>query len=42
MLDRRMARTRGDAYAAYAARTSGLIPRPPRKRVDVPVGGPVS
>ena len=32
MLDRRMARTRGEAYAAYAARTSGLIPRPPRRR----------
>ena len=35
MLDRRMARTRGEAYAAYAARTSGLIPMPPRKRVGV-------
>lgn len=33
MLDRRMARTRGQAYVEYAARTSGLIPRPPRKRV---------
>lgn len=32
MLDRRMARTRGEAYAAYAARTSGLIPWPPRRR----------
>lgn len=32
MLDRRMARTRGQAYVDYAARTSGLIPRPPRKR----------
>ena len=31
MLDRRLARTRGEAYVAYAARTSGLIPRPPRK-----------
>jgi steroid 5-alpha reductase family enzyme len=31
MLDRRMAKTRGEAYLAYAARTSGLIPRPPRK-----------
>lgn len=31
MLDRRLARTRGEAYAAYAARTSGLIPRPPRR-----------
>jgi steroid 5-alpha reductase family enzyme len=37
MLDRRMARTRGEAYAAYAARTSGLIPRPPRKRVPADV-----
>jgi steroid 5-alpha reductase family enzyme len=37
MLDRRMARTRGDAYAAYAARTSGLIPRPPRRSVKLPV-----
>ena len=42
MLDRRMARTRGDAYAVYAARTSGLIPRPPRKRVAIPVGDRVS
>jgi len=33
MLDRRLARTRGEAYVAYAARTSGLIPRPPRKQV---------
>ena len=31
MLDRRLARTRGDAYTAYAQRTSGLIPRPPRR-----------
>lgn len=31
MLDRRLARTRGEAYVEYAARTSGLIPRPPRK-----------
>jgi steroid 5-alpha reductase family enzyme len=42
MLDRRMARTRGDAYAVYAARTSGLVPRPPRKRVDAPAAGRVS
>jgi steroid 5-alpha reductase family enzyme len=35
MLDRRMARTRGQAYVAYAARTSGLIPRPPRRNVKV-------
>lgn len=32
MLDRRMARTRGAAYTEYAARTSSLIPRPPRQR----------
>ncbi len=31
MLDRRMAKTRGEAYQVYAARTSGLVPRPPRK-----------
>jgi steroid 5-alpha reductase family enzyme len=31
MLERRLSRTRGDAYLAYAARTSALIPRPPRK-----------
>ena len=37
MLDRRMQRTRGQAYADYAARTSGLVPRPPRKRVSTPV-----
>ncbi len=36
MLDRRLAKTRGDAYLAYAARTSGLIPRPPRKAVPSP------
>ncbi|WP_426563805.1 DUF1295 domain-containing protein [Angustibacter sp. McL0619] len=37
MLDRRLARTRGDAYIAYAARTSGLFPRPPRKDVATKV-----
>lgn len=37
MLDRRMARTRGEAYTAYAARTSGLLPRPPRRHADAPV-----
>lgn len=31
MLDRRLARTRGEDYTRYAARTSGLIPWPPRK-----------
>ena len=31
MLDRRLARTRGEDYIRYAARTSGLIPWPPRK-----------
>jgi steroid 5-alpha reductase family enzyme len=31
MLDRRLAKTRGDAYVAYAQRTSGLVPRPPRR-----------
>jgi steroid 5-alpha reductase family enzyme len=31
MLDRRLARTRGPAYAEYARLTSGLLPRPPRK-----------
>ncbi len=34
LLERRMARKRGPEYADYVARTSGLIPRPPRKRVD--------
>jgi steroid 5-alpha reductase family enzyme len=37
MLDRRLAKTRGEAYHAYAARTSGLIPRPPRKRAPTGV-----
>jgi steroid 5-alpha reductase family enzyme len=37
MLDRRMAKTRGDAYAEYAARTSGLIPLPPRRRPETTV-----
>ena len=32
LLERRMARSRGPEYADYLARTSGLIPRPPRKR----------
>ena len=32
LLERRMARKRGPEYADYVARTSGLIPRPPRKR----------
>lgn len=31
MLDRRLAKTRGAAYEEYAARTSGLFPRPPRR-----------
>ena len=31
MLDRRLAKTRGEAYANYARRTSGLVPRPPRR-----------
>ena len=37
MLDRRMARTRGEAYTDYAARTSGLIPLPPRRRAQAPI-----
>jgi steroid 5-alpha reductase family enzyme len=37
MLDRRLARTRGPAYVEYAARTSGLVPRPPKKRVPTSV-----
>lgn len=32
MLERRLARTRGEAYSMYVARTSSLIPRPPRRR----------
>jgi steroid 5-alpha reductase family enzyme len=35
LLERRMARKRGPEYAAYVARTSGLFPRPPRKRAPV-------
>ena len=31
MLERRLAKTRGAAYTAYAERVSGLIPRPPRR-----------
>jgi steroid 5-alpha reductase family enzyme len=31
LLERRMTRSRGDAYAEYAARTSGFFPRPPRR-----------
>ena len=38
MLDKRMAKTRGQAYVDYAQRTSGLVPRPPRRRVDTPQG----
>ncbi len=38
MLERRMARKRGPEYAEYVARTSGLIPRPPRKRVTTSAG----
>jgi steroid 5-alpha reductase family enzyme len=30
-LERRMSRSRGDQYAEYAARTSGFLPRPPRR-----------
>ena len=36
MLERRLAKTRGDAFTAYAARTSGLIPRPPRRGAVIP------
>ncbi|MFO7252964.1 MAG: DUF1295 domain-containing protein [Actinomycetes bacterium] len=32
LLERRLARTRGPEYAAYAERTSGFLPRPPRRR----------
>jgi steroid 5-alpha reductase family enzyme len=31
LLERRMARHRGPEYAAYLARTSGFLPRPPRR-----------
>jgi steroid 5-alpha reductase family enzyme len=31
LLERRMARSHGDAYADYVARTSGFLPRPPRR-----------
>ncbi|MBI1377433.1 MAG: DUF1295 domain-containing protein [Frankiales bacterium] len=31
LTEKRMARSRGDAFTAYAARTSGLVPRPPRR-----------
>jgi len=31
LTEKRMARSRGPEYAAYVARTSGLIPRPPRQ-----------
>ena len=31
LLERRMTRSRGDAYAEYVARTSGFFPRPPRR-----------
>ena len=34
LLERRMARKRGPEYADYVARTSGLFPRPPRKRTQ--------
>ncbi|WP_406068873.1 DUF1295 domain-containing protein [Micromonospora sp. NBC_01638] len=32
LLERRMARRRGEEYAAYVARTSGFFPLPPRRR----------
>jgi len=35
LLERRMSRARGEAYTAYAARTSGFFPRPPRQRAAV-------
>lgn len=31
LLERRMSRSRGEAYTAYAERTSGFFPRPPRR-----------
>ena len=36
LLERRMSRSRGPAYAEYVARTSGFIPRPPRRSKAVP------
>ncbi|SDJ41543.1 Steroid 5-alpha reductase family enzyme [Frankineae bacterium MT45] len=38
LLERRMARSRGPEYAEYVARTSGLIPRPPRKHASTHLG----
>lgn len=31
LLEKRMRRSKGDAYEIYAARTSGFVPRPPKK-----------
>jgi steroid 5-alpha reductase family enzyme len=31
LLERRMSRRRGPEYAEYVARTSGFLPRPPRR-----------
>lgn len=31
LLERRLLRSKGDAYAAYLSRTSGFFPRPPRR-----------
>lgn len=33
LLERRMSRSRGEAYAEYVARTSGFVPWPPRRHV---------
>lgn len=35
LLERRMARSRGPEYADYVARTSGLVPWPPRKSAPI-------
>ena len=35
LLERRMLRSKGDAYAAYLSRTSGFLPLPPRRQQKV-------
>ncbi len=40
LLERRMTRKRGAAYAAYVARTSSFFPWPPRRNVTVPQDSP--
>jgi steroid 5-alpha reductase family enzyme len=39
LLEKHMARSKGAAYADYVQRTSGFVPRPPRRAAATPGHG---